>query len=86
MAMTRPDCMLINKPWKEAWPLRFPAWSELHQYCGDKTSRSHHKKLLECADARAVKRFKEKARKMAHLGRIEGPSKVPGAWPIEYDI
>lgn len=94
---SKPDAMRIKHSWKKTWPIKLPVWSELHQYCGDGSSRAHYKTLLECANARAAKRVDMKARKMARAGKIEGPPRedatarnpcqvalrVPGAWPID---
>ena len=75
-----PDGMLIKRSWKESWPVILPVWSELHQYCGDASSRSLYKKLLDRANDRT--NVEKKARRMARAGRSEVPRKVPGAWPI----
>ena len=66
------DGMLIKRSWKETWPVILPVWSELHQFCGDASSRSSYRKLLDSANARAAKRVEKR----------KGPHKVPGAWPI----
>lgn len=82
MAISDPDWLLIAQSWKEAWPVKFPVWSELHQSYGDKSSCLRYKKLLESAETRATNRLAKKAQKLARLHRHKGPRKVPGAWPI----
>ena len=88
MAITMPDGFLIAQSWKEAWPIRYPAWDKLHQSygIGDAQSSSRHKefrkKLLELANARTAKRLAKKARKKARAEKYKGPRKIPGAWPI----
>lgn len=81
MGMTPlPDGLLIARSWKDAWPIRCPAWSELHQSYGDVVSRERYKKLLDLTNERAAKREMKKARKSARTQKHKGPRKVP-AWP-----
>ena len=84
MAITSPDCLLIARCWKEAWPIRYPAWSELHQSYRTTRPRSYYKKLLDLANARtaSAKRLAKKARKTARGQRSKGSPQVPGAWPV----
>lgn len=77
-----PDDMLIKHSWKKTWPVRLPVWSEMHQYCGDGSSRAHYKTLLECANARAAKRVDMKARKLARAGKKEGPPRESATGPL----
>ena len=77
------DGMLIKRSWEETWPVILPKWSELHQYCaGDASSRSKYEKLLNLANARAVKRAKKRLGEWAAPEDPNAPRKVPGAWPI----
>ena len=73
------DGMLIKRSWKETWPVILPVWSELHQYCGDASSRAVYKKLLKRANNRT--NVGKKARRMKRAERNKRRGKVPGAWP-----
>lgn len=84
MAITPPDWFVLAESWKEAWPSRYPAWSEVYQSYGDALSCLRHKELLGLANARTAKRLAKKARKTAPAQRRKGSRKLPGAWPT-YD-
>ena len=74
------DGMLIKRSWKETWPVILPVWSELHQYCGDASSRALYKELLDHANDRT--NVKKKARRMKRAEiQSKRRGKVPGAWP-----
>ena len=73
------DGMLIKRSWKETWPVILPIWSELHQYCGDASSRAVYKELLDHANDRT--NVEKKARRMKRAERNKRRGKVPGAWP-----
>ena len=78
---TRPDWLMITKPWQECWPFIYPKWSELHQGYAQGQWYLDCKALLVAADARASRRVDEKAAKMARAQRLRRPRRVPGAWP-----
>ena len=82
MAITPPDGLLIARPWEEAWPIRHPEWSELHQFYGNAKSRRHYKDLLNLANKRAARREEKKARKTVRAQKSEWFFMVPGAWPM----
>ena len=82
MAISAPDWFLIARSWKEAWPVRYPGWSELHQSYRNDTSCERHEELLELAGTRAAKRLVKRARKSGRAQRYDEPRTVPGAWPI----
>lgn len=83
MAITQPDILLIAKSWKEAWPIRYPAWTQCHHSYGETQPASlPYKIFLDLTEARSAKRLAKKARKTARYQNSKGSHKVPGAWPM----
>ena len=71
MALCPRNSWLIMKPWRKAWPIRYPAW------VGDDPLSSRNRKSQELAEARSARKLVEKVAKRARAQRRKGLRKVP---------
>ena len=71
MALSRRDSWLVMQPWREVWPIRYPAWF------GDVPLESRYRRFQELAEARSTRRQDKKARNEAWAQRRKGSYKVP---------
>ena len=69
-------------PWEDIWPFDYPQGSWIRYPVSDHHAFPEWERRYNRAQERAHRRMKKKGSKLARAQRVQGRSKMPGAWPI----